>query len=63
LATLFGHPAAERNTLAGLLETVGLTPSADIPAAKLSHGEKQRLEWDVSTNRLICYSLMNQLPV
>jgi len=35
LATLFGHPAAERNTLAGLLETVE-TPSADIPAAKLS---------------------------
>lgn len=45
LATLFGHPSvAERNTLAGLLETVGLAPSADIPAAKLSHGEKQRLE-------------------
>lgn len=44
-ATLFGHPpATERKTVAGLLETIGLTASADIPAAKLSHGEKQRLE-------------------
>lgn len=44
-ATLFGHPAAaERNTIAGLLETIGLTASADIHASKLSHGEKQRLE-------------------
>lgn len=44
-ATLFGHPATtERNTIAGLLETIGLTASANIPAARLSHGEKQRLE-------------------
>lgn len=43
--TLFGHlSTAELNTVAGLLETIGLTASADIPAAKLSHGEKQRLE-------------------
>ncbi len=44
-ATLFERPrAAERKTVAGLLETIGLTASADIGAAKLSHGEKQRLE-------------------
>jgi len=44
-ATLLGHPSsAERSTIAGLLETIGLIASADIPAAKLSHGEKQRLE-------------------
>lgn len=44
-ATLFGHPpTTERKTVAGLLETIGLSASADIPAAKLSHGEKQRLE-------------------
>lgn len=43
--TLFGHPSsAERNTIAGLLETIGLSANADIPATKLSHGEKQRLE-------------------
>lgn len=43
--TLFGHSSsAERNTIVGLLETVGLSASADIPATKLSHGEKQRLE-------------------
>lgn len=45
LPTLIGRlSSAERNTVAGLLETIGLTASADIPAAKLSHGEKQRLE-------------------
>lgn len=44
-ATLLGHPHhAERQAIAGLLETIGLTASADIPATKLSHGEKQRLE-------------------
>jgi len=44
-ATLFGHSStAERNTITGLLETIGLVANADIPAAKLSHGEKQRLE-------------------
>ena len=43
--TLFGKPkSAERHTVAGLLETIGLTANADIPATKLSHGEKQRLE-------------------
>ena len=35
---------AERRTVPGLLETVGLTSRADLPAALLSHGEKQRLE-------------------
>ncbi|MEB3179403.1 MAG: urea ABC transporter ATP-binding protein UrtD [Nostocaceae cyanobacterium] len=45
LSTLFGHPSsAERNSVAGYLETIGLTAKADIPAALLSHGEKQRLE-------------------
>ncbi|MBD2361792.1 urea ABC transporter ATP-binding protein UrtD [Anabaena minutissima FACHB-250] len=44
-STLFGrsHPT-EKNSIKGLLETIGLTPKADIPAALLSHGEKQRLE-------------------
>jgi urea transport system ATP-binding protein len=43
--TLFRHSSsAERNTIAGLLETIGLSANADIPATKLSHGEKQRLE-------------------
>lgn len=43
--TLFGHSSsAERNMIAGLLETIGLSANADIPATKLSHGEKQRLE-------------------
>lgn len=44
-ATLFkASQPAEKNNIKGLLETVGLTPKADIPAALLSHGEKQRLE-------------------
>jgi urea transport system ATP-binding protein len=44
-ATLFGKvPSSDRNTIAGLLETVGLATKADISAALLSHGEKQRLE-------------------
>lgn len=43
--TLFGRFSnAERHTVGGLLETIGLTASADISAARLSHGEKQRLE-------------------
>ncbi len=43
--TLFGRPqAAETRTVAGLLETVGLDAKADLKAALLSHGEKQRLE-------------------
>ena len=44
-SSLWGRPATgERRTIAGLLETVGLVPKADIPAELLSHGEKQRLE-------------------
>ncbi|NEQ22249.1 MAG: urea ABC transporter ATP-binding protein UrtD [Microcoleus sp. SIO2G3] len=44
-ATLFGQPSSsERSTVAGLLETIGLTLKADLAAALLSHGEKQRLE-------------------
>lgn len=43
--TLFGHSStAERNTVAGLLETIGLSTKADVLATRLSHGEKQRLE-------------------
>ncbi|PMB10373.1 urea ABC transporter ATP-binding protein UrtD [Fischerella thermalis CCMEE 5273] len=43
--TLFGHPSnAEKNSIKGLLETIGLRNKADIPAGLLSHGEKQRLE-------------------
>ncbi|MEH2074116.1 MAG: urea ABC transporter ATP-binding protein UrtD [Nostoc sp.] len=34
----------EKNNIKGLLETIGLTPKADIRAGLLSHGEKQRLE-------------------
>jgi urea transport system ATP-binding protein len=44
-STLFNPPhPPENNSIKGLLETVGLTPKADIPAGLLSHGEKQRLE-------------------
>ncbi|WP_375478274.1 urea ABC transporter ATP-binding protein UrtD [uncultured Nostoc sp.] len=44
-STLFeGSNAVEKNNIKGLLETIGLTPKADIRAALLSHGEKQRLE-------------------
>ncbi|PHJ55857.1 urea ABC transporter ATP-binding protein [Nostoc linckia z18] len=44
-STLFGSSSAiEKNNIKGLLETIGLTVKADIPAALLSHGEKQRLE-------------------
>ena len=44
-ATLFKKtPTAEKRTVGGLLETIGLTAKADIPAALLSHGEKQWLE-------------------
>ncbi|MEH2113872.1 urea ABC transporter ATP-binding protein UrtD [Nostoc sp.] len=43
--TLFeSSNAIEKNNIKGLLETIGLTPKADIRAALLSHGEKQRLE-------------------
>lgn len=45
VTALFGRPSSdERRAVAGLLETVGLAPKADIPAELLSHGEKQRLE-------------------
>lgn len=45
LAALVGKvSAAEKQTVSGLLETIGLTLKADIPAELLSHGEKQRLE-------------------
>ena len=44
-ATLFGKtPTAEKRTVGGLLETIGLDAKADIAAALLSHGEKQWLE-------------------
>ncbi|MBP0000178.1 MAG: urea ABC transporter ATP-binding protein UrtD [Cyanobacteria bacterium SID2] len=43
--TLFGKPSKiDRRTVMGLLETIGLTAKADLKAALLSHGEKQRLE-------------------
>ncbi|NMF84061.1 urea ABC transporter ATP-binding protein UrtD [Nodosilinea sp. P-1105] len=43
--TLFKKPpTAEKRTVGGLLETIGLDHKADIPAALLSHGEKQWLE-------------------
>lgn len=43
--TLFQQPPkAERQTVTGLLETIGLTPNADVPAGLLSHGQKQWLE-------------------
>ncbi|MFG6106892.1 urea ABC transporter ATP-binding protein UrtD [Leptothoe sp. EHU-05/26/07-4] len=45
LSTLFKPtPTAERRTVGGLLETIGLDHKADKPAALLSHGEKQWLE-------------------
>lgn len=44
-STLFGRSqTTEKKSIAGLLETIGLTSKADIPAALLAHGEKQRLE-------------------
>lgn len=45
LNTLFKKtPTSEKRTVGGLLETIGLDHKADIPAALLSHGEKQWLE-------------------
>lgn len=45
LATLFKKtPTSEKNTVKNLLETINLTAKADLKAALLSHGEKQRLE-------------------
>ena len=44
-ATLFGRLSiTEQRTVAGLLETIGLSAKADLKAGLLSHGEKQRLE-------------------
>jgi len=44
-ATLFGKAdSTERRTVSGLLETIGLVGKAELPAALLSHGEKQWLE-------------------
>ncbi|NCQ91045.1 MAG: ABC transporter ATP-binding protein [Microcystis aeruginosa TA09] len=44
-STLFGRPPLEDSIkVIGLLETIGLTAKADLPASLLSHGEKQRLE-------------------
>ncbi|NET51971.1 MAG: urea ABC transporter ATP-binding protein UrtD, partial [Merismopedia sp. SIO2A8] len=37
-------PSAERQTVRGLLDTIGLAAKADMQAALLSHGEKQWLE-------------------
>jgi urea transport system ATP-binding protein len=43
--TLFKQtPTTEKRTVSGLLETIGLYEKANIPAALLSHGEKQWLE-------------------
>lgn len=45
LPTLFKRPpTAERRTMSGLLETIGLAHKADMKANLLSHGEKQWLE-------------------
>ena len=44
-STLFNrYNTKEQHSIQGLLETIGLTAKADIPATLLSHGEKQRLE-------------------
>ena len=43
--SLFGRSStAERRTVHGLLDTIGLYAKADIRAEYLSHGERQRLE-------------------
>ena len=43
--TLFKKtPQPERQTVSGLLETIGLSAQADVPADLLSHGQKQWLE-------------------
>ena len=45
IATLFRKvPTAETRSVVGLLRTIGLIGKANIKAAFLSHGEKQRLE-------------------
>jgi urea transport system ATP-binding protein len=45
IASLIGKTStAERRTVRGLLETIGLATKPDIRAEYLSHGERQRLE-------------------
>ena len=44
LTLLQRTPVAEKRTVSGLLETIGLIAKADIAAGLLSHGEKQWLE-------------------
>ncbi len=45
LKTFFSKPSSsDKRNVAGLLETIGLFPKAELKAALLSHGEKQRLE-------------------
>ncbi len=45
ISTLFSKPQKEdKNKVLSLLETIGLTAKANLQAALLSHGEKQRLE-------------------
>lgn len=45
MATFLGRKnATERRAIASLLETIGLSNKAELPAGLLSHGEKQRLE-------------------
>lgn len=45
MSTLFARPReSDRRHVIGLLETIGLLAKADLQAALLSHGEKQRLE-------------------
>jgi urea transport system ATP-binding protein len=45
VATFLGKSSSgDKRNVAGLLETIGLLAKADLQAALLSHGEKQRLE-------------------
>jgi urea transport system ATP-binding protein len=45
ISTLFKRPSAvDFRQVGSLLETVGLVAKAELPAALLAHGEKQRLE-------------------
>jgi urea transport system ATP-binding protein len=45
ISTLFRKSStAEKRSVTGLLETIGLSAKADLQSAYLSHGEKQRLE-------------------
>lgn len=45
ISTLFQKPSTQdKHSVASLLETIGLSAKANLQAALLSHGEKQRLE-------------------